>query len=113
MAITCSKQADRVHACLHIFCRQRHFSAHSHVARLITHQPPMSLQVVTMFLNNSKEFGSGSTMSLSKVIQILDCIRSICGTVLTKKGSCTESTNLHGLQYAQASVDPFQMHLEE
>jgi hypothetical protein len=52
-------------------------------------------------------------MSLSKVIQILDCIRSICGTVLTKKGSCTESTNLHGLQYAQASVDPFQMHLEE
>src|SRR5271167_3734727 len=74
-----------------------------------------------MFLNDSTEFGSGSTMSLSKVIQILDCIRSICGaalptlgirTVLTKKGSCTESTNLHGLQYAQASVDPFQMHLE-
>jgi hypothetical protein len=52
-------------------------------------------------------------MSLSKVIQILDCKRSICGAVLTKKGSCTESTNLHGLQYAQASVDPFQMHLEE
>jgi hypothetical protein len=74
-----------------------------------------------MFLNDPTEFGLGSTLSLSKVIQFSTANGAFAvqhlllgiRTVLTKKGSCTESTNLHGLQYAQASVDPFQMHLEE
>jgi len=65
VAITCSKQ---IGTCLHIFCRQRHCSAHSHVARLITHQPPMSLQVVT----NVPERFNGIWIRINNVTQQSD-----------------------------------------
>jgi hypothetical protein len=45
-----------------------------------------------MFLNGSTEFRSRSTMSLSKVMQILECIRSICGAALPTLGIRTLPT---------------------
>lgn len=90
LVISCNylQQADRY---MHIFCRQRLFGPFS-VACLITHQPPMSLQVVT----NVPERFNGTWIRINNVTQQsdpnsrLDTEHLQCSTSYSRHPNCAD-----------------------